>query len=164
MKSLAAGEKGKPWIEYHTFGGTNPNYTRFYAWVFDANSAVPQYRIKNSVPEQYFVWRIKPREIKPLPPFLDKVRNIAPEIVPGKGDGLVTDARARLPFPAFKGARHTTLSLSHGEVLYDRALQITVATRIANLLQRIGEENDPWGKKNPGGKNIPNHVPFLRKK
>ena len=80
-------------------------------------SSVPQYKGI----EQYFVWEVKPTEIGPASPMYASVRDVAPEITPGMGDGLVSDMRAHLP-DAFH-AEHVTENLNHAEVLWDRALQ-----------------------------------------
>ncbi|HEY7728062.1 MAG TPA: hypothetical protein VID50_06370 [Candidatus Eisenbacteria bacterium] len=120
LLALKNGERPLDGIRYFTFGGTNPNYYRLYVWTFTAMSSVPQYKGL----EQYFVWKVKPAEIGPASPMYASVRDVAPEITPGKGDGLVSDARARLP-EAFH-AEHVTDELNHAEVLWDPALQARV--------------------------------------
>lgn len=117
FRALEDGERPVDGVRYFTFGGTNPNYYRFYVWTFTAMSSVPQYKGI----EQYFVWEVKPTEIGPASPMYASVRDVAPEITPGKGDGLVSDVRAHLP-EAFH-AEHVTEDLNHAEVLWDRALQ-----------------------------------------
>lgn len=123
MRGIAEGEQAVPGVRYYTYGGTNPTYYKMYVWVFDAMSAVPQYRGAT----QYFVWRAAPQEIGPLSPIMDDLRDFADEVTPGRGDGLVSDVSARLPW-----AQHTTKSLNHAEVLWDRPLQQEVARIIAS--------------------------------
>ena len=118
--ALENGERPLDGVRYFTFGGTNPNYYRFYAWTFTPMSSVPQYKGL----EQYFVWAVKPAEIGPASPMYASVRHVVPEITPGKGDGLVSDVRAHLP-EAFH-AVHVTQDLNHAEVLWDRTLQSRV--------------------------------------
>ncbi len=118
LRRLVQGERKLDGVTYYTFGGTNPRVYRLYTWMFDAMSAVPQYKdIK-----QYFVWRVKPVEIASVSPILDKVRNFAPEVVPGKGDALVSDASSRLPWSI-----HTTTTLNHAELLWNKPLMRKVA-------------------------------------
>jgi hypothetical protein len=121
MRMLADGEKAVPGVRYFTFGGTEPGYYRMYAWYFDVMSANPQY----SGTTQYFVWRVKPVEIGPLSPIMDALRDFVDEVKPGRGDGLVTDVSARLPW-----STHNTTSLNHAEVLWNRPLQQQVVSLI----------------------------------
>lgn len=118
IRGLAQGEQPLPGVAYYTFGGDNPTFFRLYLWTFDAMSAVPQYRGA----EQYFVWHAVPAEIGPLSPMLDRMRPFVDEVRPGRGDGLVTDASARLPWSI-----HVTDHLNHAEVLWNRPLQARVA-------------------------------------
>jgi len=119
IRGLAEGEKKLDDVTYYTFGGTNPRVYRLYTWLFDAESAVPQYSASRG---QYFVWRVKPVEIASVSPILDKIRDFAPEVAPGKGDALVSDASARLPWSI-----HTTTALNHAELLWDKPLMNKVA-------------------------------------
>jgi PGAP1-like protein len=125
LRNLAQGEKKLDDVNYYTFGGTNPRVYRLYTWMFDATSAVPQY--KNL--KQYFVWRIKPVEIASVSPILDKVRDFAPEVEPGKGDALVSDVSARLPWSI-----HTTTTLNHAELLWNQPLMAKVAGLIGGTV------------------------------
>jgi hypothetical protein len=118
FRSLAEGEKKLEDVTYHTFGGTNPTVYRLYIWLFDATSAVPQYRNL----KQYFVWRAVPIEIGGVSPILDKIRDFAPEVTPDKGDALVSDARSRLPWSI-----HSSTDLNHAELLWNRPLMSKVA-------------------------------------
>ena len=134
MRSIAEGEQALPGVSYYTYGGTNATYYKMYLWVFDAMSAVPQYR--NAT--QYFVWRADPQEIGPLSPIMDDLRDFADEVTPGRGDGLVSDASARLPW-----SRHTTKALNHAEVLWDRPLQQEVASIIAGTGGGVSQRASP---------------------
>jgi hypothetical protein len=127
LGTLAQGEKPVPGVSYYTFGGTSPTYIRYYLWYFTAGSAVPQYKCDPAPPncKQYFKWEAAPKQISAISPMYDVVRDVVPEIKPGAGDGLVADARARLPF-----ATHATNSLNHAEVLWSRAVQ----QRVVQLL------------------------------
>ena len=119
IRGLAEGEKKLEDVTYYTFGGTNPRVYRLYTWIFDAESAVPQYSTKHG---QYFVWRVKPVEIASVSPILDKIRDFAPEVTPDKGDALVSDVSARLPWSI-----HTTTALNHAELLWNKPLMSKVA-------------------------------------
>ena len=135
LRDLAMGEAPLPGVKYFTFGGTSPSLFRLYVWTFDPNSAVPQFRNAS----QYFVWRVIPTALTPISPVLDKVRPFAREVQAGFGDGLVTDASARLPW-----STHFTDRLNHAEVLWNRAVQSQVVqlidpsrlTRPAALVKR----------------------------
>jgi hypothetical protein len=126
LRQLAEGERPLPGVKYHTFGGTNPRVFRLYVWRFDAESAKPQYVCEGASCAQYFVWRVVPSEIGEVSPILDDIRDFVPEVSPGRGDGLVTDASARLPW-----STHTTTRLNHAAVLWDRPLQLQVARLIS---------------------------------
>ena len=128
LRSLEAGETALPGVRYYTFGGTSPNYFRIYAWVFDANSANPQ--VKNL--STYFVWRADAVDLGPISPVLDKIRPFVREVKEGYGDGLVTDASARLPW-----STHFTDHLNHAEVLWDRTVQAQVARLIDPALFKV---------------------------
>ncbi len=118
IRSLRDNERPISGVKYYTFGGTNPEYFKTYLWLFDASSSSPQYNGTT----QIFVWQVKPIEIGTLSPIMNALRDFADEVKPGKGDGVVTDASARLPFSI-----HQTTLLNHAEVLWDRPLQQKVA-------------------------------------
>ncbi len=118
IQGLAQGEVPLPGVKYYTFGGTSPTFVRYYAWVLKASSALPQTRIDNGVPRVYYVWEAVPQEIQVLSPLFDKGGFIAPELQDGRGDGLVSNLSARLPF-----GTHYVNRLNHAEVLWDRGLQ-----------------------------------------
>jgi len=123
LRNLAEGEKKLQDVTYYTFGGTNPKVYRLYLWLFDAESAKPQYSAEHG---QYFVWHAVPIEIGGVSPILDKIRDFAPEVTPAKGDALVSDARSRLPWSI-----HTSTALNHAELLWDKPLMGRVAGLIA---------------------------------
>lgn len=121
LRDLANGETALPGVKYFTFGGVSPSLFRLYLWTFNANSAVPQYKGAS----QYFVWRVNPTTLEPISPLLDKIRPFVREVQAGYGDGLVTDASARLPW-----SMHFTDHLNHAEVLWDRGVQMQVVQLI----------------------------------
>ena len=127
LRDLAAGETALPGAKYYTFGGTNPAFFHVYLWTFDAMSSVPQYKNLS----QYFVWHAAPIELGPVSPVLDKIRPFVREVKAGYGDGLVTDASARLPW-----STHFTDQLNHAQVLWNRPLQTQVARLIDPMLGR----------------------------
>ena len=115
LRDLATNEKPLPGVRYYTFGGTSPVMVRYFAWTYTASSAKPH--ITCSSPTDcttHYEHDIRPIEIPLLSPFLGGQPRIVPEITPGLGDGLVADARARLPF-----ARHFTRALNHPEGVLD---------------------------------------------
>jgi hypothetical protein len=118
ITGLLNGDAPVPGVQYYTFGGTNPTLARLYTWLFTPESAVPQYKKL----EQYFHWKAKPVEVGLVSPLFDRARAVVPEVKAGAGDILVTDASARLPYSI-----HQTDDLNHAEVLWDRAVQHTVA-------------------------------------
>jgi len=125
LRKLEEGEKPPPGVRWHTFGGINPTYVRLYTWVFDTQSAVPQTKVEtrgvNTRVKTYFVWRARPVEIPLISPLFDQLRDFAPEIKPGHGDGVVADQRSRLAY-----AVHETTRLNHFEVLWNADLQARV--------------------------------------
>ncbi len=128
IRDLRSGEQAIPGVQYYTFGGTDPTYYKLYLWHFDAMSSVPQVKDLTT----YYVWRVRPVEIGPLSPIMDKLRDFIDEVKPGKGDGLVTDVSARLPW-----STHTTNSLNHAEVLWNRPLQQRVAGLLSGPTRKV---------------------------
>ena len=113
LRELRAGEAPVPGVRYITFGGTNATYYRAYLWAYTSSCA-------NPLEDCY----VQPYELPLVSPMFDKVRDFVPEIAEGKGDGLVAEARSRLPWP---NVRHEVTRLNHAEVLWDRDLQQKVA-------------------------------------
>ena len=122
IRSLREAEQPLPGVQYYTFGGTNPNFFNIYSWLFDGQSALP---LTGST-GVYYVWNVSPLEIAPVSPMMSKLRDFTDEVKPGMGDGLVSNASARLPF-----STHFTTDLNHVEVLYNRQLQ----DQVLRLLQ-----------------------------
>ena len=131
LRSISAGESALPGTRYYSFGGVDVSLVRLYAMVYDAMSAVPQYKCSASWSgascKQYFVWHGNPNEIAPMSPILDKFGALVPlpEMHKGVGDVVVTDQSARLP--AMFSAIHVTNPLNHFEVLWNRPLMSQVA-------------------------------------
>lgn len=130
-RNLVQGEKKLEDVTYYTFGGTNPRVSRLYAWLFDVGSAEPQYTDAN---EQYFVWWVKPVEVAGVSPLLETIRDFAPEVSPGTGDGLVSDARSKLPWSI-----HATTGLNHAEVLWN----VPLMQRVDGLIGRSPARMNP---------------------
>lgn len=133
IAAIAQGETPLANAQYYTFGGTNPNYLRICTWRFTAASALPQASMRRGI---YYKWEVVPHEIGSLSPMFAEVRDLMDEIAPGKGDGLVSDVRSRLPWSI-----HETQDLNHAEVLWDRTTQRKVAARLlgSSWLERIDE-------------------------
>jgi hypothetical protein len=142
---VAAGEP-VPGVTYHTFGGTSTAFARLWANAYTPDSFVPW-----PVPFPLFHWGMAPvlagvpldaasfipagALLAPFPPVTELATVLGtlvastPELAPGSGDVLVTDARARLPF----SASHTTNPLNHAEALWDRTLQAQVISILSRL-------------------------------
>ena len=138
---LASGEARLPEVTYYTFGGTSPTYLKFYAWFLTPGSGVPQFKCDHSIPpdcEIYFEWVANASELPGVSPMLGALPDhFVPEIMPGKGDGLVADARSRLPF----ASTHITDNLNHAEVLWDH----TVQQQVAQILSGVRVQPNPSG-------------------
>ncbi|MEZ0448563.1 hypothetical protein [Cellulomonas sp. ICMP 17802] len=143
--AIAPGEP-VPGIRYHTFGGVSTVFSRLWAKAFTPESYVPL-----PVPWPFFHWATSSLPIGapldavsllPLVGVLAPVPGVValatalttlvattPELAPGSGDVLVSDARSRLPF----ATTHTTNALNHLEALYDLGLQAQVVTLLSSL-------------------------------
>jgi hypothetical protein len=143
--SIAPGEPVAG-VTYHTFGGTSLVFSRLWATMYTPDSYLPW-----PVPWPMFHWGVAPVPIgapldaasfgplalalAPFPPVTQLIAALTalvgstPELTPGFGDLLVTDARARLPF----AVSHTTNALNHAEALWDPTLQSQVATILLRL-------------------------------
>jgi hypothetical protein len=115
LASLAAAEP-VPGITITTFGGTNPNITRVHQWTFTLGSALPNFTYHPPFDVSVsFHWFTDDN------PVLG-IRNLAgdlgalgpPEIKPGSGDLLVSDASSNLPFAA-----HLSHPANHAQELWD---------------------------------------------
>jgi pimeloyl-ACP methyl ester carboxylesterase len=113
-----------PDIEFATLGGTSVRFSRVYSWHYTPGSYVPHW---SDFPDLRFDWTEVAIEVPVVSPMLDQLPDFAVDAEQdnGKGDGLVADARARLP-----GARHERIRVNHGEALWDEAL----FQRVADLL------------------------------
>jgi hypothetical protein len=142
---IAPGEP-VPGIAYHTFGGVSTVFSRLWARAFTPDSYFPL-----PVPWPFFHWAtsslfigapLDAASLAPLVGVLAPVPGVValatatatlvattPELAPGAGDILVSDARARLPF----AASHTTNPLNHLEALYDPGLHSQVVTLLSSL-------------------------------
>jgi hypothetical protein len=135
-------------VTYHTFGGTSTDFARLWADVYTPDSTIPIFF--PLVPVPVFHWGSTPvvvgvplNVLSFLPavlaaptPFVTEIiaaltalAAATPDIAPGQGDLLVSDARARLPF----SASHTSNPLNHLEALSDPALQAQVIAILARL-------------------------------
>ena len=136
LKSLTEGEKPIDGVQYFTFGGGECNYMRLYYWTFTAGSAKPQYKVGLDGAKQYFKWEVEPHELKDASPiYADVAQKLTDEVTAGKGDGLVSIERARLPWPS----THKVDDLNHAEVLFDRGIQQQVAQILGVGIGRINE-------------------------
>jgi pimeloyl-ACP methyl ester carboxylesterase len=144
LAAIAAGEP-VPGIMYHTFGGTSTNAARLWAGVYTPDSTIPI-----PVPFPLFHWGSTPVVVGTLLnvvsfvpaailvqlPIVIEILTVltalaasTPEVAPGAGDLLVSDARARLPF----STSHAANPLNHVEALSDRTLQAQVVAILTRL-------------------------------
>lgn len=144
LVSTAASEP-VPGVTYHTFGGTSPAAVRLWANVYTPDSTIPL-----PVPFPLFHWGSTPivvgapldiesfapiAVLAPMPIVTDIVATLAtmaaltPELAPGAGDVLVSNASAHLPFSATRTAN----PLNHAEALWDPILQAQVIAILARL-------------------------------
>lgn len=115
LDELERDEAALPGVEYYTFGGTSVLFSRILAWVYTVESAIPQW---NWPPYQHTITMV---EVPGVSPVANSLPNLTDEITEGKGDILVADDTATLPF-----AVHRTNPLNHAEALWDPALQLEV--------------------------------------
>jgi len=120
IRDLEARDRPIDGVQYFTYGGTSPRVLRFYAWVYAKGSATPHLNGRHIVYHR----RADPKEIPLVSPMWDKLPNPEryDEIRPGKGDLLVSDASARLPWSV-----HKSFPISHGDVLLSERLQSEVS-------------------------------------
>ncbi|MFT3923784.1 MAG: hypothetical protein QM778_14725 [Myxococcales bacterium] len=135
-------------VTYHTFGGISTDFARLWADIYTPDSTIPFFF--PLVPFPLFHWGSTPVVVGvPLniatfvpavlaapTPLITELMAVAtalavatPDIAPGAGDLLVSDARARLPF----SASHTTNLLNHLEALSDPTLQAQVVAILLRL-------------------------------
>ena len=135
-------------VTYHTFGGISTDFARIWADVFTPDSTIPL--LIPFVPFPLFHWgstpvvvgvpmniaSFVPAVLAAPTPFVTEIVTVlgalalaTPDLAPGQGDLLVSDARARLPF----STSHTTNFLNHLEALSDPTLQAQVVAILARL-------------------------------
>lgn len=135
-------------VTYHTFGGISTDFARIWADVFTPDSTIPLFI--PFVPFPLFHWgstpvvvgvpmnvaSFVPAVLAAPTPFVTEIVTVlgalalaTPDLAPGQGDLLVSDARSRLPF----SASHTTNFLNHLEALSDPTLQAQVVAILARL-------------------------------
>jgi hypothetical protein len=136
-------------VTYHTFGGISTDFARIWGDVYTPDSTIPWFI--PFVPFPLFHWGSTPLVIgvpmnvasflpaaalaSPVP-FVAQIMTLlvslaaaAPDIAPGFGDLLVSDARSRLPF----STSHTTNFLNHLEALSDPTLEAQVVAILLRL-------------------------------
>ena len=139
-------------VTYHTFGGISTDFARLWADVYTPDSTIPFFL--PFVPIPIFHWGSRPLVVGvPLniasflpavlaapTPFVTEIMTVlaalavaTPDIAPGQGDLLVSDARSRLPF----SASHTTNFLNHLEALSDPVLQAQVVAILLRLRRPV---------------------------
>ena len=139
-------------ITYHTFGGISTDFARLWADVYTPDSTIPFFI--PFVPIPLFHWgstpvvvavpmnvaSFVPAVLAAPTPFITEIMTVlvalaatTPDLAPGQGDLLVSDARARLPF----SASHTTNSLNHLEALSDPTLQAQVVAILSRLRRPV---------------------------
>lgn len=144
LLSTAASEPA-PGVVYHTFGGTSAAAVRLWANVFTPDSGIPL-----PVPFPLFHWGSTPvvvgtpldigsfapiAVLAPMPIVTEIMATLAalaaltPELAPGAGDVLVSNASAHLPFSATRTAN----PINHAEALWDPILQAQVVAILARL-------------------------------
>jgi hypothetical protein len=145
LSGIAAGEP-VPGIAYHTFGGTSTAALRVWADVYTPDSTFPL----PLVPLPLFHWGSTPVPmgapldvasfaptalLAPMPfvtellTLLGALAATTPELAPGAGDVLVSNASAHLPFSATRTAN----PLNHAEALWDPTLQSQVIAVLVRL-------------------------------
>lgn len=109
LKRLANGEGALPGARYFTLGGTSTTLTRVWQYLYTPDSWV--LRRVNTRP---FFHRSEPSQWPIVSPFAETVPAPCDEIRHGRGDLLVAEVNARLPF-----AIHRVHHLNHAEFLWD---------------------------------------------
>lgn len=109
-------------IYYTTFGGTNPTFTRIYLLEYDKSSYIKR--------EKGFEWKITAKELFSIPDILSRFTPpgfIPDELMPGKGDGLVSAKSAHLEWSDEK----YDLPVNHASILINAEMK----TRVSRILQ-----------------------------
>ena len=138
-----------PGVIYNTFGGTSTDWVRIWARAFAPLSYFPLFgflpvfdwstttlqigtllNYGSFLPEQFILGPIP--GITEVTTVLAALAATTPELRPGAGDTLVSDAGARLPFSS-----HRTNPLNHMEALYDAGLQRQVIALLSTFRSLI---------------------------
>jgi pimeloyl-ACP methyl ester carboxylesterase len=130
LTTLATGESKRPFVRYISFGGTSPRFLKMYAWTFVEPGSTIATGHNGLNPT--FSWVVHATEMPHIvSPMLDALPNCTPELTPGAGDGLVTDARSHLPFED----SHVTNPFNHVEVLWSPLVQGIISNELLMQLQ-----------------------------
>lgn len=142
-----------PDIDVVTFAGTSVRYARVYSWHYTPDSYLPNW---SDFPDLRFDWTLFPVEVPFASPMLDALPDavVDEEQDDGEGDGLVADARARLP-----GAPHESFPVNHVEALWDENLFARVADLLGTPLSGAGQVE--CGRPSLGLTITPANVTFL---
>ena len=116
LASLAKAEP-VPGLAIDTFGGTSPALTRVHEWVFTASSLVPNFHLHGFQLTVDFTWATWDDPVLGIRTLANDIGAGVPELTAGKGDVLVADASARLPF-----STHHSHPVNHAEALWDTAV------------------------------------------
>jgi len=109
------------WVSYVTIGGTNPTLFSLYKWKWDA---VREGDLKR--------WFLRPVRLFSIPDIFEKLvpSNLYPdELKKGKGDGLVSAERSRIPW----GNEQYLFNLNHMQLLFDKNVRETVVREIEKM-------------------------------
>jgi len=110
------------WIQYISVGGTDPTLFTLYRLRWDP---VREGKSKR--------WFLKADELFSVPDIFDRVipGNLSPEeIKKGKGDGLVSEERSRIPWCN----EHYSFPLNHTKILFDKTVRETLIKSIERIL------------------------------
>lgn len=116
LTRLASGERALPGVAYYTFGGTSCTLARVWQYVYSSSSWIPRQHLPP------FRHRAEAAQWPILSPIGETLIAPCDELRHRRGDGLVTDARSRLPF-----AFHRTNHVNHAEALWDTQVKRQVA-------------------------------------
>ncbi len=121
-----------PQIPFATFGGTSVRFMRLYYWLYEPSSFAPNFW---DFPDVRFDYELYPVQLPIISPMFDQLPDavVDDEQDNNEGDGLVADARARLP-----GAPHTSFPINHAEALWDEELFRRIAAMLGTPL--VGDE------------------------
>ena len=141
-----------PAIRFLTIGGSSVRFTREYFWSYTPDSYVPNFA---DFPDIRFDWTRFAIEIPLVSPMFDSIPNavVEDEQDDGRGDGLVSNQRSRLP-----GAPHESFPINHAEALWDEPLFSRIADLLGTPLSTAGEV--VCGRTEPGLRLSPSAVTF----